>query len=928
MQNILISDVKEIIQENKQYIPKGYILWENQTPWESESLTELLGFLYNLFKEEERAIKNERSTRHINDNYENGVRNFAIALVKKLVKYHEILNGIQSYAKLLGQKHMAYAFYHLCDINLIESLFMLKEIRYEKPLYQGLTEFYRTFYGSFADNEEAICLLCKYYPKNDDSWLEQEDVISALIDHLKNAGTPNDLGYAYQGIGLIQQYIHELPNNLILELLKKYGLYEILNQKIYRHQIFAIIDGSGLTKTDKHLWKFFYLDSLLLANHFNYVWVDKATELGDRIETYYNSYDEKLDRKQIQVLKNPNAYWDNQEKEKRVFWETGQQMAHVVLQDGTISFVVQGKNSDFPFVYNDWELEDFRSKETREKIRRLVSDKGGEHPEGKRMMFSLLYLDNYRGMQRQLLDFDHKYIFDPDSRKLNRQKTERIPGFHFYGKAVYSLSCIVGKNGTGKTSSVNFLRDVFYKMIKLLEDSEDQCKRGCVITDIFIKNKLLSGNESYLIVFRIGEDDYFLTNIADFSTGEVLPYQKGICRNLDFCKVAYFSQQMLADQMIRFENGERTERQNVSGISRALEGLGQCDYSEMKSYLQKKNALTTFQRTKTANETELVINKELCYQFSLLRNIGIEKLYEYLDILQKGRLVIYSLETGDILEDISSIDYQNTSETKELEQKYAKMPNAEIGFVSSGQYAKFMFLAKLHWFLNGYHKDIEYYRDIFGRTAFSREEALQEEEAALIFIDEGELYYHPEWQRRYLSTLLEMLCLCKEEAKLQIVFTTNSPFVISDVLKEDVQYLSDKKEKFDDTLGQNIHKLLIKNFFMEYTIGEYSRKLIETIIKWLRYKNKENSEEDSKEWMDIFTYIDNTEDHLGLCETIRFLIQQIGEPIYREKLKKMLEERMADSKTSDEIRIHELEKKKAALEQELAQLKEKKNDKN
>lgn len=43
----------------------------------------------------------------------------------------------------------------------------------------------------------------------------------------------------------------------------------------------------------------------------------------------------------------------------------------------------------------------------------------------------------------------------------------KIPDF--YGKEVYSLSCIVGKNGTGKTSIVDFLRETFFKLIRVID---------------------------------------------------------------------------------------------------------------------------------------------------------------------------------------------------------------------------------------------------------------------------------------------------------------------------------------------------------------------------------------------------------------------------------------------------------------------------
>ena len=258
-------------------------------------------------------------------------------------------------------------------------------------------------------------------------------------------------------------------------------------------------------------------------------------------------------------------------------------------------------------------------------------------------------------------------------------------------------------------------------------------------------------------------------------------------------------------------------------------------------------------------------------------------------------------------------DCKDDSPKKGFEQEYLKMPEAEIGFFSSGQYAKFTFLARLYWFLEGWRKDKDYYREIFGRQVFAGDDALQPGDSALIFIDEGELYYHPEWQRRYLATLLDMLQLSEEEGRLQVVFTTNSPFVLSDVLEVDVQYLSGEQEEFGRTLGQNIHTLLRNNFFMDYTIGEYSRKLIETIISQVG-----SEDGDSKRKADMSDYFDGKEDRF---EMIGYLIQQIGEPIYRDKLEKMLEEQRKKSKTDRENQIQELEKQREELQKKIMQLK-------
>lgn len=927
----LIEDIDEIIQVNRTYIPEGYLWWQKTKRPENEE--ELIEVLIKLFEKEEEKINNQQKFSGDTESYEDDVRNFAIVLLKRLVIEPEDLKTIRSYRNLLGQKHMAYAFYHLLKANVVGLRSILKNRTYEKYLYRGLVRFYITFYGSFADNEEAICLLCKYYPKGNDSWLNKKDVVTALIDHIRNAGTLDDKDYAYRGIKQIQRYIHWLPDELIWMLIKEYRLYDVVNNRIYRHQMFAIIDGSRLMEAEKEKLKFFYLDSLMLANSFNDIWVEMEKARDNGIEIYYNEYELKLGEKRIHVLQKPSAYWENRKARKRLFWVNGEEMASIFLLKGKITFAVRQTAERFPmyefsFDYHDWALEGFQTWAVREKIRSMIlGEEVRELSEEKSMAFSLLYLNNNcRSMKDRLLDFDHRFMFQKENKELKCQKEGRRPRVHFYGKSVYSLSCIVGKNGTGKTSIVDFLRESFYKMLKILEDFDTvSCKNGYVESEEFHRQKVLDKETDFLAVFRIGNEDYFLTNIEGIKYTGALPYQKGICRNLRFCKVVYFSQQMRADQLLSVENEERIDREEVSSVSRALEGLGQCDYSQMNSYLQRKNALSILEEQNQLNqaEDESAVNRELCYQFTLLRNTDIEKFRRYLDMKEskkntnepKKDFKIYSLKSGEILEEFTLKDCMDDSPRKGFEKKYLRMPEAEIGFWSSGQYAKFTFLARLYWFLEGWRKDKDYYREIFDRQVFAGEDVLQPGDSALIFIDEGELYYHPEWQRRYLAALLDMLQLCKDEARIQVVFTTNSPFVLSDVLKEDVQYLSGNSEEFGNTLGQNIHTLLKNNFFMDYTIGEYSRKLIEAIIVRIGQADEESEEQKN----DMLNYLDKAEDKY---EMLGFLIQQIGEPVYRDKLEKMLEERKKQSKQGRKNRIQELEKQRDELQRQISQLKD------
>ena len=107
----------------------------------------------------------------------------------------------------------------------------------------------------------------------------------------------------------------------------------------------------------------------------------------------------------------------------------------------------------------------------------------------------------------------------------------------------------------------------------------------------------------------------------------------------------------------------------------------------------------------------------------------------------------------------------------------------------------------------------------------------------LIF-DEAELYFHPDYQRRFLGMLLESLRWCNIDMEkihsIQILIVTHSPFVLSDMLIQNSLYLKEgKRVKVDcETFGANYYTMLNQSFFFERrAIGEVSGKAIEDWIK-------------------------------------------------------------------------------------------------
>jgi predicted ATP-binding protein involved in virulence len=109
-----------------------------------------------------------------------------------------------------------------------------------------------------------------------------------------------------------------------------------------------------------------------------------------------------------------------------------------------------------------------------------------------------------------------------------------------------------------------------------------------------------------------------------------------------------------------------------------------------------------------------------------------------------------------------------------------------------------------------------------------------------LILDEIELYFHPEYQRKFISELLKAISrqsLEKIEA-INILFSTHSPFILSDLPKSNILMLTEDNANKQsvpgypdkNTFGANIHELLSESFFLSNSIGDFSKSKIDEIL--------------------------------------------------------------------------------------------------
>ncbi|WP_338840168.1 hypothetical protein [Flavobacterium ginsenosidimutans] len=136
-----------------------------------------------------------------------------------------------------------------------------------------------------------------------------------------------------------------------------------------------------------------------------------------------------------------------------------------------------------------------------------------------------------------------------------------------------------------------------------------------------------------------------------------------------------------------------------------------------------------------------------------------------------------------------------------------------------------------------------------------------------IIFDEIELYAHPDFQRAFVRDLLNSFnAMDIKDYSLNIIFITHSPFILSDIPRQNVLFLDNGKitNSFvrSNTFGANITDLFTDNFFLgnyednKFLMGNFAKDTIDKIIKWLNDEKRDLSKKN--DFKKIIEIVDET----------------------------------------------------------------------
>lgn len=146
-----------------------------------------------------------------------------------------------------------------------------------------------------------------------------------------------------------------------------------------------------------------------------------------------------------------------------------------------------------------------------------------------------------------------------------------------------------------------------------------------------------------------------------------------------------------------------------------------------------------------------------------------------------------------------------------------------------------------------------------------------------LILDEVEICFHPEFQRRFVYELLGYIkrLIMNRNASFNILIATHSPFILSDIPQSNILYLEDGKmvmpEGIKNPFAANICDILYQSFFLKQGfVGEFARKKIKRMIERL---------------LPGGYFLDDSKAEYHL------LIELIGDPFLKMQLQQLYEDR-------------------------------------
>ena len=556
--------------------------------------------------------------------------------------------------------------------------------------------------------------------------------------------------------------------------------------------------------------------------------------------------------------------------------------------------------------------------------------------------------------EEQIINFsdEYKVDFDFETNELKIDKNPDYIE-NFYGESIYNISPIVGINGTGKTTILNLIGTYSPENYKQDPDNQYFFLFEIGKQEDKVRFKVSSNNLSVATLqecwyqtfyrnqdgsFDCDPEDYddtkniLYVNLQSKGGGEIHADTTYNIRNLAMFIRSYL---WLSDRKIissvlscSLDINFYDLKDYTNSIPSEITPIGFLIYKSIHNILYEedefiKKLLSEFLLSKCEKYLKEDVSDYEDSGFNLLLDIVkelnpnevkeeenklkdetrkvkkdyVESIIDIVNILREIR------ENGSLIDNKSSsilLKYSNTNRRlfEELNNRLAqyivskKLMDDLCCSLNGGYNNNYALLGETpnYHMSTGEGNLIEIFSQLY-TYLFMHEESSED---IILLVDELESGMHLEWSRRLIKILIDNLSEILEDEgkgrKIQFIFTTHSPYMLSDIKPGNVIMIEKNQETgysegkvLQNTFAKNIQEIMKENL-IDNIYGDFALAKINSMIERLNEK----------------------EEHEGNEEELLKEIHLISEPILRNKLLEMYDKKYNTSEFSIEKQLLKL----------------------
>ena len=559
----------------------------------------------------------------------------------------------------------------------------------------------------------------------------------------------------------------------------------------------------------------------------------------------------------------------------------------------------------------------------------------------------------------QIFNFsdEYKVNFDFETNELKIDKNSDYIE-NFYGESIYNISPIVGINGIGKTTVLNIISgyspgkreqdsDNQYFFLFEIGKQEDRVRFKLSYNNLSVANLPAYRERTFYRnqdgSFDCDPEGYDVTrnilyvNLPSKGKGGVIESRTTL--NQEGLAMFIHSYLWLSDRKIissvlscSLDISPYGLKDYSNSIPRGIKAIGFLIYKSIHNiFYEEDKFIKKLLSESLLSKCEKYLKEDVSdyenYGFNLLLEIVkeldknevkaetrkirkeyVESIISIVKVFRKFRYVSTKIE-DDSEYILLKYSKMNRNLFKELNEKLTNYVISKERLNKPYNYTLIVDTPNYHM-STGEGNLIEIFSQLYTYLSMHEESS----EDIILLVDELESGMHLEWSRRLIQILIDNLSEILEDEgkgrKIQLIFTTHSPYMLSDIKPGNVIMIEKNQETgysegkvLQNTFAKNIQEIMKENL-IDNIYGDFALAKINSMIERL------NGEEE----------------HEGNEEELLKEIHLISEPILRNKLLEMYDKKYNTSEFSIEKQLQKLNLNEEQREQVRAMIKENKSN--